>query len=111
MKFYAMLLGLVIVVSSFSAPVQAASPKDIDHMTTYAVILGRAIGCGIDTDYAMKRVGAWMDRKFPPGSADQKTYLPVFVTGLEYNASQQHSGKSPDSCEQVRSTFSKMKWP
>jgi hypothetical protein len=89
----------------------AASDSDIDKLTTYAVILGRAIGCGINTDYEMRRVGAWMDKKFPPGSSDQKTYLPIFLQGIQYHAKQQSSGNSPDSCPQVRKSFKRMQWP
>lgn len=89
----------------------AASEADIDRLTTYAVIIGRAIACGVDTNDAMRRVGAWMDRKFPPGSSDQKTYLPIFMNGVEYHAAQQANGKSPDTCAQVKSTFRKMQWP
>lgn len=87
------------------------SDRDIDKLTTYAVILGRAIGCGISTEYESKRVGQWLDSKLPPGSAKQKTYLPIFVSGVQYHAEQQASGKSPDTCSQVRRTFNNMVWP
>jgi hypothetical protein len=59
----------------------------------------------------MRRVGAWMDLKFPPGSSDQKIYLPIFMEGVKHHAEQQANGKSPDTCSQVRSTFRKMQWP
>ncbi|SPD76373.1 hypothetical protein PITCH_A920001 [uncultured Desulfobacterium sp.] len=52
-----------------------------------------------------------MDRKFPPGSSDQKIYLPIFMNGVKYHAEQQANGKSPDTCSQVKSTFNKMQWP
>jgi hypothetical protein len=39
------LLGLLGVGSA----AYAANREDIDRLTTYAVILGRATGCGIDT--------------------------------------------------------------
>jgi len=111
------LLVVVMIISIFAnifwAPTSsmAASNADIDKLTSYAVILGRAIGCGINTDYEMRRVGAWMDKKFPPGSSDQKTYLPIFMQGLQYHAKQQSNGNSPDSCSQVRKTFNRMQWP
>jgi hypothetical protein len=48
----------------------AASQADIDKLTTYAVVLGRAVACGANLDDASRRVGRWMDRTFPPGSKD-----------------------------------------
>ena len=110
-----LLLMMIIFISGniFCAPTftLAASDSDIDKLTTYAVILGRAIGCGIKTEYESRRVGAWMDKTFPPGSSDQKTYLPIFIQGLQYHAKQQSTGNSPDSCSQVRKTFNNMPWP
>lgn len=89
----------------------SATPQDIDKLTTYAVILGRAIACGADVSSASGRVGRWMDRVFPPGSADQRTYLPIFMGGTRYHAEQQKLGKSPDSCSSVLRTFSSFPWP
>ena len=44
----------VAVITALAHPlkVQAASRADIDRLTSYAVILGRAIACGIDTVHA-----------------------------------------------------------
>ena len=86
-------------------------PQDIDKLTTYSVILGRAIGCGADVGIASRRVGHWMDMVFPPGSVDQQTYLPIFMSGTRYHAEQQRLGKSPDSCTTVLRSFSGFPWP
>jgi hypothetical protein len=111
-KLTGMVMIFVFVSTVFiPTPTLAASKADIDRLTTYAVIIGRAIGCGVDTDDASRRVGAWMDEKFPPGSSDQQIFLPIFMTGVKYHAEQQANGKSPDTCSQVRSTFRKMQWP
>ncbi len=102
-----------LTLSSFiyAASALAATNADIDRMTTYAVILGRAAGCGIDTSIESARVGRWMDRKFPPGSQDQLTYLPVFVQGMTYHAKMQSSGSSPDSCAEIRRQIRTFPWP
>jgi len=89
----------------------AATDADIDKLTTYAVVIGRAVACGVDIKPAMKDVGRWMDRRFPPGSSDQQTYLPIFSQGVQYHAQQQADGNSPDSCSSVRRTFDRMVWP
>lgn len=89
----------------------APSAVDIDRMTTYATLLGRAIGCGIDVDPEMRRVGRWMDRTFPPGSAKQKTYLPIFMAGIKHHAEEQRAGRSPDSCTTLRREVKAFPWP
>lgn len=83
----------------------------MDRLTTYAVVLGRATACGVDTSVGAQRVGAWMDRVMPPGSADQRTFLPIFVEGTQMHARRQASGQSPDTCAQVRTTYARMVWP
>lgn len=94
-----------------SASSNAASDADIDKLTSYAVFIGRAIACGANTSYASGRVGAWMDKKFPPGSKDQQIYLPIFIAGVKYHAEQQKSGHSPDSCSTVLHQFNLVSWP
>lgn len=89
----------------------AFANQNVDKMTTYSVLLGRAIGCGMDVEKQMKRVGTWMDKVFPPGSSDQKVLLPIFIQGIMDNSKAQANGNSPDSCSQVRSSISKTKWP
>ena len=95
---------LVATIGSFGA-----SDSDIDKLTTYAVILGRAVACGIDTSNATSRVGAWMDRTFLKN--EKATYLVIMVEGMQYHAEQQRAGKSPDTCDAVRRSFAKIAWP
>jgi hypothetical protein len=102
-------LGAVFVVCSLNA--MAASSADIDKLTTYAVILGRATACGANVDDASRRVGRWMDRTFPPGSKDQQIYLPIFMEGMRHHVQQQNEGKSPDSCFSVLRSFNSFPWP
>ncbi|WP_057431980.1 MULTISPECIES: hypothetical protein [Pseudomonas syringae group] len=90
---------------------QAASDVDINKLTTYAVMLGRAAGCGFSVTSEASQVGSWMDRRFKPGSADQKTYLPIFMAGVRENADRQSKGLSPDDCSTVREQFSLVIWP
>lgn len=89
----------------------SASSDDVDRLTTYATILGRGLACGIDVKKQSSDVGYWIDRKFPPGSDGQVTYLPIFMAGIEFAATQQQAGNSPDNCDQVRRAFSSMPWP
>ncbi len=80
-------------------------------MTTYATILGRAIGCRINVDSEMTRVGKWMDLTFPPGTALQRTYLPIFLEGIKHHALEQRQGRSPDSCETIQKEVREFPWP
>lgn len=81
----------------------------VDAMTTFAVILGRAIGCGVDVEKPANKVAIWMDNTF--SNKERATYLPVFAFGVEHHLKQQQSGKSPDSCRAVKSTYNSMEWP
>lgn len=96
---------------SSSGNLSSQSAADIDKMTTYAVILGRGIACGASTQEPMKRVGKWFDNTFAPGSSAHKQYMVIFMTGIEHHAAQQRAGKSPDSCDSIRRTFSGFPWP
>lgn len=102
----------VIGVSFFIQfqPALAASETDIDKLTTYATILGRAVACGNSIKAPMSRVGRWIDKKFPPDSNDQKIYLPIFMEGVRHHAKMQKDGKSPDNCSSVTQIFSTFPW-
>jgi hypothetical protein len=78
-------------------------------MTSYAVILGRGIGCGVATDAASPGEGSWMDATFT--TEERKVYLPVFLLGMKRQAEQQRAGRGPDSCAQVREQFPRVNWP
>ena len=82
-----------------------------DTMATYATMLGRASACGFETEREFKRVGLWMDGAFPPGSKEQKIYLPIFLSGVEYHMNQQLNGKSPDNCSTLRRSYNSFRWP
>ncbi|MGH6944251.1 MAG: hypothetical protein ACREH6_08540 [Geminicoccaceae bacterium] len=104
----ALLLSLVLVVGGQDA--RAASDADIDRMSNFALLLGRGIGCELDTHRAADMVGAWLERTFPPGSPDQKRYLSMFMEGVRSHAAQQQSGRSPDSCTDIARAFETMRW-
>jgi len=104
-------LFATILSIALSSTALAATPADVDKMTTYAVVLGRSVACGADIKVPMRRVGIWMDKKFPPGSMDQKKYLPVFMKGVSYNAEEQKQGRSPDSCPAVLEAYRTFPWP
>ena len=87
----------------------AASPSDIDNLTTYAVLIGRGIGCGFNMRSEMRQVGAWIDRTFY--GQEKSMYLKLFMAGVEHNAAEQAAGRSPDSCSSLRDTLNRVDWP
>ena len=106
------LVAIFVSVAIFgSTATVAATRDDIDALTTYAVFIGRGVACGVDIKPEMQRIGTWMNRRFPPGSEDLKTYMPIFIQGVEYHAQLQKDGKSPDSCSKVRTEYPKLRWP
>lgn len=101
----ALLLGIGL------APVaKAASEADLKRMNNMALLLGRAAGCGLDTERATGVIGAWFDQTFPPGSIEQRRYLPKFAQEIRRHAEQQQSGNSPDSCADIAEAFRTMRW-
>ena len=101
----------LISITAMSGMAYAASDADIEKLTTYAKILGRGIACGADNDSASRRVAAWIDKRFPPGSSDQTTYLMMFMNATRDAAQQQKNGNSPDTCAEVLHTFATFPWP
>lgn len=81
------------------------SKDKIDVMTIFAVMLGRSIGCGHETDETSAKIGKWMDRHFLPGSNDQIIYMPIFMEGIAKHMKEQIAGESPDSCSAVKTFF------
>jgi hypothetical protein len=106
------ILAFYLYLMCLSLPsAQATSTADIEKMTTYATLIGRALACGVDVNYAVERVGEWMDKVFPPGSTTQRACLSLFVKTVRYHAKQQARGNSPAFCGWVERKFSETKWP
>lgn len=103
------LLFLSIISISLRTNSFAASESDIDTMTTYSIILGRAIACGIDTKSEVNRVSKWMDITFT--GKERSMYILIFSEGMKMSAQAQAEGRSPDTCSVVRKEFEKMPWP
>lgn len=87
------------------------SASEIDHLTTYAVVIGRGIACGVNTSGATQRISLWFDRVFTQGTNQYKNYMLTYSQGIQMNAVMQRNGKSPDSCSQVKATFDSFPWP
>lgn len=100
-----------LAYNSASTDASGMTLAAIDRLTTYAVLLGRGVGCGVNTQSQMARVGGWLDRVAPPGSSDQQIYLPMFMAVVEQNAKAQVSGQSPDTCGAVAGAISRHPWP
>lgn len=78
----------------------AVSNENIDKLTTYAVIIGRATACGIDTKEFGDKVGKWFDKTFT--RKEQAIYIKVFEIGIYHSAQVQSDGQSPDSCYTIQ---------
>ncbi|HSA80658.1 MAG TPA: hypothetical protein VLE23_07525 [Geminicoccaceae bacterium] len=104
-------IGCALLLGASVAPdVEAASQADLKRLDNMALLLGRAAGCNLDTERATGVVGAWFDQTFPPGSIDQKRYLPKFTKEIRRHAAEQQSGNSPDSCADIAEAFRTMRW-
>ncbi|WP_027176851.1 hypothetical protein [Desulfovibrio aminophilus] len=112
----AFLLAVFALIGALGKPAMngpgtaaAPSPDDVDRLTSYAVILGRAGGCGRDTTREAERVGRWIERRFPEES--RAAYFAVVMTGMAREAEAQHRGERPDSCAEVLRVYDSTPWP
>lgn len=86
------------------------SDADIDRLTTYAVILGRAVGCGLSISSQGGRVGDWLVRR-TSSKSEQSTYAVIYMQGIVDNRDAQRAGRSPDDCSTVNRQFAQVTWP
>jgi hypothetical protein len=104
-------VSVALLLGTVAAPAaRAATEAEIERMSSLALLLGRGIGCRLDTKRASAVIGSWFDQTFPPGSGAQERYLPMFAEEVEHHARQQRTGASPDSCAQVAHAFYTMRW-
>jgi len=95
------------VQANTPAPENLTRPEAVDRMTTYAVVIGRAVACNApNTQDAFSRVGKWMDAQ-----GLTKQYLVTFANGVKYAAEQQRDGNTPDPCSKVKTVFASFTWP
>jgi hypothetical protein len=100
----------LLVGAAAARVTEAASAADLETMSRMALLLGRAAGCGLDTQRAVKAIGAWLDQTFPPGSAEHTRYLQAFGADVRRHAQQQQNGETPDSCADVASALNAVDW-
>jgi hypothetical protein len=104
-------VAAMLLVGVATAPAaQAASEAEIERLSSFALLLGRGIGCNLDTKRAAGVIGSWFEQTFPAGSAEREHYLPVFAGEVELHFKRQRSGGSPDSCADVAHAFYTMRW-
>jgi hypothetical protein len=106
----AITLAALLLGSGLGPAGLAASAADLETMSRMALLLGRAVGCGLDTRRATGAIGGWLDQAFPPGSADHLRYLQAFGADVRRHAQQQQQGDTPDSCADVAEALSAVNW-
>jgi hypothetical protein len=87
----------------------AADSADVDRLTSYAVMLGRGVACGMGIQDKMSRVGGWIDSTFE--GRERSMYLVIFSNGVRHHADMQKRGETPDSCGAVRQAYLSFPWP
>ena len=105
------ILAIVVLVITGTCELARASEDAINKYTTYATVLGRASGCGINAESEYARVGAWFDRAFIPGTSQHTTHLRLFMFAAYAAAKDQAEGRTPDTCEEVRKQIRTFPWP
>lgn len=90
-------------------PGAVSAQGDVDRLSTYAVLLGRAVACGVSVDSQSRRVGAWIDRTW--FGQERSAMVLAFAAGMENAAKMQRDGRTPDSCSKVRDVINTTPWP
>lgn len=90
---------------------KAAINPDFDDMTAYAVLLGRAEGCGVNTEATMGQVTSWVAQQFADKPTEDGPVMPQFIESVNYFKQEQLAGKSPVSCAEIKNDFAEMQWP
>jgi hypothetical protein len=88
----------------------AASDTDIQTLERFALLLGRGIGCELNTDQAVAYIDAWFEQTFPPVSAERQRNLSHFKEIVRFHAQEQRSGESPDDCSNMSNAFKALGW-
>lgn len=83
----------------------------MDRLTTFAILIGRGVGCHIDMSRETIRVEKWISLQSHVGPADLGTLQGVFVSGVQAQAEQQAAGEGPDSCAVVAHAIHHHSWP
>lgn len=84
--------------------------KNMDRLTTYAVLIGRGTGCRFDTRPMDDRVRTWIVAA-ANSRADRDTMFSVWDAGIRANAYAQLEGRSPDDCAAVARGLRGHRWP
>lgn len=106
--------GLALLISGmWSVPTRCAEApaQPLTKVTAYAVMLGRARGCGIETAQATSHVEQWITAQSSPESLERVRLLHALMAGTTYYAAQQHQGKSMHICAEVHVHFARFPWP
>lgn len=103
------LSAAMLAIFLTSTPAFAGNEVDVDNMTTYAALLGRAEGCGINTYTWRRGVANWMSRRFDAELLP--SMMEIFAMGYAGAMKDQRAGRSPDPCVIVKQTVMSTAWP
>ncbi|MDP3750077.1 MAG: hypothetical protein Q8Q88_23885 [Phenylobacterium sp.] len=85
--------------------------QNMDRLTTYAVLIGRATGCRFQTGPLDDRVRKWIIGATSNSRADRDVMFAVWQAGIRENAYAQLEGRSPDDCDAVARGIHGHRWP
>jgi hypothetical protein len=86
----------------------ASSLDGIEILTMYAVVLGRATACGLNTAGLATAASKWLDQTYK--GADREKYMATMLYLTAQQAAEQSEGKSPDTCADVARNMAEMGW-
>jgi hypothetical protein len=99
-----------LLAAGLAGSAAAASDADVRTLERFGLLLGRGIGCELNTAQAVAYINAWFEERFPPVSAERQRNLSHFREITRFHAQEQRSGASPDECSNVSNAFKALGW-
>jgi hypothetical protein len=99
-----------LLAAGIATSAAAASDAEVRTLERFGLLLGRGIGCDLNTDQAVAYINHWFEQTFPPVSADRQRNLAHFREITRFHAQEQRSGESPDECSNVSNAFKALGW-
>ena len=81
---------------------------DEDKITSFAAMIGKGMGCGLNTSALGNKAAEYITANTAHGSEARKAALAKVTLGAQLVAEVQRNGGYPESCSSIASAYSKL---
>ena len=101
---------LAVLISMIPAYAFSATEVELAKLHKYAVRIGRATGCELNTKNARASVDRWMNRTFKD-PAERSELHKIYSETIKTEALAQREAHTSDTCFDIRGALSVYEWP